>query len=201
VKYILFFTLLISFAAGAEPETSADSTAKVITHLTHWSFVPQGLFWQEDLEAKELGQKSQFHSQLFGISLGMNRTYPISSRRWVPFYTPTFSFGTLKSSGASAGHIDSFKNQPWYMAGIDLGVSYRPSGNSEIRLLVPAQYRLIQWTTSRSTLSMGQKSSYTTGVGIVSATKMANGSYLLTGFTHLYEWKSTLWHAGMEFVF
>jgi hypothetical protein len=185
---------------AASTETEVEKP-KSVANLRHWSLITQGLFWQENIEAKELGQKSTFFSQLMGVSFALTKTHPLSSRRWVPFYTGQFSFGTLKASGKSAGHEDSFKNQPWYIAGAELGVSFRPSGNSEVRMLIPAQYRIVQWKSSRATLEMGQKTSYTTGIGIVSATKMSPNAIIVAGFTHLYQWQATLWHAGFEFIF
>lgn len=185
-----------------ENTESASSEPELPKPRPRWSFSPRGLFWQEDITSTESGQDTFFHAQVFGISLGATRTFTLSSRRWIPFAGADFAFGTIKAQGESTGHIDSFKNQPWYWLGATLGTAYRHATNSEIRFTLPLGVRTIQWKSARQSLEMGQGSMFCAGLGVTSATKIGSkNSFLVAGFTHMYQWHSTLWSAGFEWLF
>lgn len=205
--FLILTTLMVATPAFSNPNSSArPRTSRNIStpnpKEANWWFGPRVVFWQEAIQGKRNGLKADFHSQFTGITMSVSRRGQIgNSRRWYHSLGLEGTFGAAQASSLDPAFPDYLKDQPWFMIGANPGVVYRGTAVTDLYLSVPVMVRMISWKLSDSAFSMDRKTSFSTGISALSATRISPTTTIIAGFTGLWQWAGTQWVLGVDYDF
>lgn len=158
------------------------------------------LLWQEAIDLKNGPSNASMRAQGQGILTSLSRTSPLS-RRWLLQYGGDFAVGSLKGKGNSAAIADELSGQLWYSLGAHLGAIYRTSSVTNLGLLVPAHYRMIQWKLKGgSSLDPDRDTSYSVGLGAIMENRLSARSWVHFAVTHQHMWNATMFAFSWKYT-
>jgi hypothetical protein len=153
------------------------------------------LIWQEKIEATRDSSTRKILMQLHGLTFDFIYNKPFKSNsRWIQSYMAQGAFGFLKGAGAYPEIRDQLKDQLWLMATLGPSLIYRTTPATDIGLMLPLTYRMINWSLEENTtLKMDRENSFSAGLGLVYNNRLSNSTNLRLQITNQYLWQATMW--------
>jgi hypothetical protein len=197
------FVLLprVSPAEITKSRVKAPPPRKISIGKSYFELGFEAMIWQEAIQAQRGNDVEQLETQFQG--LGVNLTYrkPTRHIRWQWSHSMELAGGALHTTGTSAKIPDTLRRQQWYALSLSPGVIYRTTSVSEVGLGVPLTFRVINWVTDDSTLSLERGRSFSYGLSGLYINRLSKSSALQVIFTHQISWNTFVWSLGWNYIF
>jgi hypothetical protein len=172
----------------------ASATKKKFTQL-HVGYQ----LWQETIDATSGATTSEMLTYMHGLRLGYSWHHPFKNVRWVSVYGAELGMGFAKGTAVSP-LADEVKDQTWFSATFNPGIMYRSTSKSELGLMLPITYRLIQWKLQEP-FDLDRSSSFSVGLTGAYINRFSLQNSFMVSVTHQQMWNATIWGIGYQYDF
>jgi hypothetical protein len=198
--HTILLSCVLSFAHVAVAQNTSTKKIKATTTKKNYTQLHVGYqLWQETIDASSGGTASEMLTYMHGFRLGYSWHRPFSNVRWVSVYGAELGMGLAKGT-ATAPLTDEVEDQTWFSVTFNPGLIYRGTSKSEIGLMLPISYRMIQWEL-QAPFDLDRGSSFSVGLTGAYVNRFTQKSSLMVTLTHQQMWNATIWGLGYQYDF
>lgn len=195
-KLLLIFTLMTCgnafvFAQEGPRKIKASTTKKKFSQF-HVGYQ----VWQEHIDASSAGTESEMLAHFHGAKIGYSLHHPHKNVRWVTVYGADLGIGLTKGT-ATSPLTDEVEDQTWFSITAYPGLMYRSTSKSELGILIPVSWRMIQWKL-QDPYDLDRDSSFSAGISLVYVNRFSLKSSMTVTLTHQQMWNATIWGVGYQ---
>lgn len=198
--HVILLSVLLMFSPLSLAQQTKTKKVKATTTKKSFRQLHIGYqLWQEHIDASSGGTTSDMLTYLHGLRIGYSWHRPFKNVRWVSVYGADLGMGLAKGA-ATAPLTDEVEDQTWFSVTFNPGIMYRSTSKSELGLMLPISYRMIQWKV-QAPFELDRSSSFSVGVTGAYVNRFSLKSSFMATVTHHQMWNATIWGLGYQFDF